>query len=144
MVIFLKKDFRDDKDLISNEEKLVQTLEYVSILEKKCDELNNQLDKEKDLERKIFIYETIIDSFQDILKHKSLEINVLKKELDSYKQKYLANKKEINYLNIRLNGNEDKYDYLRENYLQLSQDFSNLKEEYDNNLWNRIKFYFKR
>ena len=144
MVIFLKKDFQDDKDLISNEEKLVQTLEYVSILEKKCDELNNQLDKEKDLERKIFIYETIIDSFQDILKHKSLEINVLKKELDSYKQKYLANKKEINYLNIRLNGNEDKYDYLRENYLQLSQDFSNLKEEYDNNLWNRIKFYFKR
>lgn len=143
-MIFLKKDFRDDKDLISNEEKLVQTLEYVSILEKKCDELNNQLDKEKDLERKIFIYETIIDSFQDILKHKSLEINVLKKELDSYKQKYLANKKEINYLNIRLNGNEDKYDYLRENYLQLSQDFSNLKEEYDNNLWNRIKFYFKR
>lgn len=140
----MKKDFRDDKDLISNEEKLVQTLEYVSILEKKCDELNNQLDKEKDLERKIFIYETIIDSFQDILKHKSLEINVLKKELDSYKQKYLANKKEINYLNIRLNGNEDKYDYLRENYLQLSQDFSNLKEEYDNNLWNRIKFYFKR
>ncbi len=143
-MIFLKKDFQDDKDLISNEEKLVQTLEYVSILEKKCDELNNQLDKEKDLERKIFIYETIIDSFQDILKHKSLEINVLKKELDSYKQKYLANKKEINYLNIRLNGNEDKYDYLRENYLQLSQDFSNLKEEYDNNLWNRIKFYFKR
>ncbi|WP_296891242.1 hypothetical protein [uncultured Methanobrevibacter sp.] len=140
----MKKDFQDDKDLISNEEKLVQTLEYVSILEKKCDELNNQLDKEKDLERKIFIYETIIDSFQDILKHKSLEINVLKKELDSYKQKYLANKKEINYLNIRLNGNEDKYDYLRENYLQLSQDFSNLKEEYDNNLWNRIKFYFKR
>ncbi|WP_296848038.1 hypothetical protein [uncultured Methanobrevibacter sp.] len=140
----MKKDFPDDKDLISNEEKLVQTMEYVSILEKKCDELNKHLGNERDLERKIFIYENIIDSFQNILKNKSLEINVLKKEVDSYKQKYLANKNEINHLNIRLNGNEDKYKYLRENYLQLSQNFSNLKEEYDNNLWNRIKFYFKR
>lgn len=122
-----------DENIISIEEKLSHTLYYISILEEKCNELSNDLSGEKDLERKVRIYEENFKTIQNILKVKSYEVKELKKELKNYEDESKANKKKINNLNITIRRMDDVNKYLR----------NQLKEKSSANFFKKVKYYFK-
>lgn len=129
-VLVDNKEF--DENIMGIEEKLSHTLYYISILEEKCNELSNELSYEKDLERKVRIYEENFKSIQSILKIKSYELKELKKELKNYEKESEANKKKIDKLNITIKRMDDTNNYLR----------NQLKNKSGENFFRKVKKLF--